>query len=217
MKSQTQPYRIAVFTPHIDGEYFGKILSTISVEAQTRGSQLTIIQTQINHPHDEPNEHPVFIDQCDACIVILDGIGSSTAQLIAQTGKPVVSIGHVQPDIDCHSILIDNTGGMKEAVLHLIDHGHREIVFVAFTHQQDQMERFQAYKEALAERGIPYNPKLVCYVSDNLQGEERRPYLCSWRVVFTLPLSQPVQTVMPSDSYPPGMNIMQELAENWRS
>jgi hypothetical protein len=37
MNSTSSTYRIGVFTPHIDGEYFGKLLSTISEDARYAG------------------------------------------------------------------------------------------------------------------------------------------------------------------------------------
>ncbi|MEW9702028.1 EAL domain-containing protein [Paenibacillus sp. SI8] len=169
MKSNTKTVRIAVYTPHIDGEYFGKILAAISKEIQHKKAQLTVIQTQLKHPFDKPIETSVFVNHCDACILILDGASESTLHAMEQLGKPIVSIANAISNSNSHSVVVDNRAGAKEAVLHLIDHGHTEIAFVGMVKQYDQMERYEAYKEALSERNLAFHPDLVCLVSDNMQ------------------------------------------------
>ncbi len=161
-------YRIVVFTPHLDGDYFGKILNTINHAAQASNWQLTVIQTQSNHPHGPMIDDPLFLDSMDACILLLDAVGARTKQLLAECGKPVISIGYLQQDFPCHSIIIDNRSGTSQAVRHLADHGHKAIAFIGTQFHYDQAERYDAYKDTLEALAIPYNPELVVKVTDNL-------------------------------------------------
>jgi diguanylate cyclase (GGDEF)-like protein/PAS domain S-box-containing protein len=161
-------YRIVIFTPHLDGDYFGKILSTINQAAKTHRWQLTIIQTQHNHPYGPMIDDPLFLDTMDACILILDAVGERTKQLLADCGKPVISIGYLQENFPCHSVLVDNRFGTSQAVNHLVDHGHSAIAFIGTHFNYDQAERLAAYKDTLEARDIPYNPRLVVKVKNNL-------------------------------------------------
>ncbi len=62
-----------------------------------------------------------------------------------------------------HRILIDNQKGTYDAIMHLIKvHGCRHIAFIKGPEGHYEAElRFKAYKKALTEREISYNPALV--------------------------------------------------------
>lgn len=77
-------------------------------------------------------------------------------------GTPIVFIDRPPGLIDADCVLIDNIGGARLAVSHLIAHGHRRIAILGdrlavFT----LSERDQGYREALAEAGIAFDPALV--------------------------------------------------------
>jgi signal transduction histidine kinase/DNA-binding LacI/PurR family transcriptional regulator/DNA-binding response OmpR family regulator len=64
------------------------------------------------------------------------------------------------------TIMIDNSAGILEAIRHLVDHGHKQIAFIAGT--QDDLEgdtgdRLRAYQSACRLYGLDQNPALVAY------------------------------------------------------
>ena len=63
----------------------------------------------------------------------------------------------------------DNTTGVRAAVQHLIDHGHRNIAFAAMMAQPDMRQRFAAYRAVLVENGIEPDPRLLYETGDALQ------------------------------------------------
>ena len=74
---------------------------------------------------------------------------------------PLVSIGRTLAGFS--SVLVDNYQGMREAVLHLVvAHGYRRIAFLRGpTGTYEEVLRYQAYTDVLAERGIPLDPELI--------------------------------------------------------
>ncbi|HUC92092.1 MAG TPA: EAL domain-containing protein [Paenibacillus sp.] len=162
-------HRIVVFTPHLDGDYFGKLLAVINKITQVRRSELTIVQTQINHPYDSPIDDPLFVDNMDACIILLDCVGPVTRDRLARCGKPVVAVGFIESAFPCHSVVIDNRTGIRNAVSHLAMHGHTDIAYVGGSVQYDQIERFEAFKAALEENGLALHPELAVRVDDNME------------------------------------------------
>jgi anti-anti-sigma regulatory factor len=64
-------------------------------------------------------------------------------------------------------VIPDNHSGIRSAVRHLIEHGHRRIAFVGCFHESDVRVRFEAYRVTLAEAGIPFDPDLVIRTGDN--------------------------------------------------
>jgi LacI family transcriptional regulator, galactose operon repressor len=78
-------------------------------------------------------------------------------------GIPMVFVDRPPRGIEADVILLDNEGGARRAVEHLLAQGHRRIAFVGdpptvFTCQ----ERLRGYRRALEDRGVVPGPDLVC-------------------------------------------------------
>lgn len=87
---------------------------------------------------------------------------------VVQGGVSVVCLDRAVPDIPTDAVLLDNVGGAREGVRHLIKQGHTQIGIVTGPlHLQTGLERLQGYKIALEDSGIQEDPKLI------LQGDFR--------------------------------------------
>jgi signal transduction histidine kinase/DNA-binding LacI/PurR family transcriptional regulator len=77
-------------------------------------------------------------------------------------GKPVVTVEGSLPGYP--AVTYDNYFAMKDAIAHLIDvHGIERIGYLGLVENHPGFtERFRAYRDILAERGIPYDGSLVC-------------------------------------------------------
>ncbi|MFN2628175.1 MAG: LacI family DNA-binding transcriptional regulator [Gaiellaceae bacterium] len=88
-------------------------------------------------------------------------------------GTPAVFIDRPAGRIDADVILLDNVGGARSAVAHLLAHGHRRIAIVADTPTiATAEERYQGYLEALDAVGIATDPGLVRLGSHDSEGAE---------------------------------------------
>ena len=79
-----------------------------------------------------------------------------------ERGTRAVFIDRPPGKIDADVVLLDNTGGARAAVRHLLDHGHRRIATIGdeatiFT----AIERLRGYREALEEAEVPIDPALI--------------------------------------------------------
>ena len=84
-------------------------------------------------------------------------------QDVMAAGHPVVFVGSGERG---PTILVDNAGGIMQAMRHLVDHGHRRIAFVAGSPQDmdgDSGDRLRAYRTALQAFGLADDPALVAY------------------------------------------------------
>jgi len=84
------------------------------------------------------------------------------AQRFADAQVPTILVDAVHPNIS--QVIIDDVDGGYKATMHLIELGHRKISYLSdymknspfhFTPVQD---RYQGYRNALAEAGIDFNP-----------------------------------------------------------
>lgn len=97
-------------------------------------------------------------------LVIVPAPGGDHRYLVAEMrmGTAVVFADRPATGIDADTILVDNSGGVRAAVQHLLGQGHRRLAYLGddlrvFTSQ----ERLAGYREALAQAGLPVDERLV--------------------------------------------------------
>jgi len=79
---------------------------------------------------------------------------------LKERGIPLVLVDYHLKGVD--SVVTDNEGGAYDAVTHLIKLGHRKIGFVCeWFGDLSFAERFEGYKKALADYGIPFDENLA--------------------------------------------------------
>lgn len=92
-------------------------------------------------------------------LLIIGGIfDKQFIETIREKISSVVILGVDYPDYDC--VAMDSKFGTYTGIKYLIDHGHRDILFIngpEFTTSTDLKE--EGYRLALAEAGIPFNEK----------------------------------------------------------
>ncbi|WP_437691889.1 substrate-binding domain-containing protein [Sorangium sp. So ce176] len=156
----SRPTTIGVLTPFLDGFYFNAVLRGVHQAAQQRGHRVVVIRAT---PEDV--QAPSLAgDQVDGWIVVLATEG---IERLARARVPLVTVSTCAPEAGCPTAMPDNAAGIRSAVRHLIDHGHRRIAFVGSMEQDDIRVRLEGYKATLAERGIPFDPGLVFETENN--------------------------------------------------
>ncbi len=162
-------YRIGLIAPHLDGEYYGRIIPDIHQYVRSKHSRLFAIQSADETLGIARLEDPVAFNLIDAWILVLPMASAYFQELLNKSGKPVVGVGFPPPHPQVHSVVVSNRESMRQAVLHLIDaHGHERIAFIGNLDQYDLYERYMGYREALSERGLPFDERLVFDADDNL-------------------------------------------------
>lgn len=164
----TLGYRIGVIAPHLDGEYFGGLLPYIHKAVCANESQLFAIHVADDYLDSTSLEEPIAFDLVDAWILILPSASTMLLEFLRKSAKPFVCIGFQSPFEQGHSVLVDNRKSMKGAVVHLIEHGHREIAFIGNLDDYDLHERYLGYRDALEQYGLPFDERRVIKADDNL-------------------------------------------------
>ncbi|NKE61014.1 response regulator [Lentzea sp. PSKA42] len=106
-------------------------------------------------------------DRIDALVIwttrISQQIGEAAMREFAERYAPIPIVSVEAHLADWPTVLMDNRGGMDQAVSHLIEvHGHRRIGFVRgpLAHVGAQ-DRYRGYVDALTRHGLPVEPGLV--------------------------------------------------------
>jgi diguanylate cyclase (GGDEF)-like protein len=164
---------LGVLSPFLGGWYFGGLLRGIARSAAQEGAAVVALQTldagteQIEVREAPDLEYPIAWQHVAGFIVIINAVKPQYIAAIQESGKPVVTISHEVPGLDCPVVLPDNRTGIREAVAHLVGHGHRRIAFAGYLGAKDVRERYETYREALREHGVTPDPGLLFPADDN--------------------------------------------------
>ncbi len=121
-------------------------------------------------PGPEVDFVPVGPWNTDGLIIVPDDLSHEQSQYIGDllaSGFPVI---FTTPEGPGPVVAVDNTYGIRQAFTHLLNHGHKQIAFIAGHSGKggDSEERLRAYRDALHEAGLPEDPRLIAF------GEHRR-------------------------------------------
>ena len=157
---------IGVVSTSFGGFYFGSLLAGIKSATQAAGGRIIAIQTldagtvDLDVSTPPRVRHPVAAEHISAYVVILNSADRDYLSAIRDAGRPIVMISEDPPGLQCPVVLPHNGVGIKEAVGHLLEHGHRDIAFAGNPTVKDFRERYDAYRAALVAHGIEPRPGL---------------------------------------------------------
>jgi diguanylate cyclase (GGDEF)-like protein len=156
-----------IFSPFVGGDYYGAIVAGVNDAAVADGNRVMAIQTLDPGAHSSdlsgvPDfRRPVSWGHLAGLILLPAAVDSEYARTARQAGLPVVSVGQDLTDSGCSTVLADNRTGVREAVEHLIWHGHERIAFAGNLTSFDVRERHEGYREAHGRHGIVPRADLV--------------------------------------------------------
>lgn len=142
---------IAVFLPDVKTEYYATLLTGLEEVAEKQFFNI-IIKTQ--------NNKKALLDlainnKVDAFILRNNGLrpfDNDVLVTLKRRGIPVVFIGKPPTESDSHAILIDNVGGARLMAHHYVQHGYKNILFIAGPRDNlDSNDRLYGFKIGLSE------------------------------------------------------------------
>ena len=96
--------------------------------------------------------------------------GAAPLQRLAAQEIPFVLLNRRVNGLECDYVVVDNWRGSYLAACHLLELGHRHILCQFGSPQHPPtVERIAGYRQALQERGIPFDPKLTIYSENPLE------------------------------------------------
>jgi LacI family transcriptional regulator len=174
-----QTRMLAMVLPDITNPFFPEIIRGAEDAAFARGYFLLTANTD-----EQPGRERRIVAALRSYRV--DGILLATAQSsfdhdtshianMVRAGVPVVCLDRSVPDVATDAVLLDNEGGARECVRHLIKQGHRRIgIITGALHLQTGHERLQGYKLALEDAGIAVEKGLIMEGDFRLESGKRR-------------------------------------------
>ncbi|MBT2291148.1 LacI family DNA-binding transcriptional regulator [Paenibacillus albidus] len=141
--------------------YFSVIFEGIEKELSRNGYKIAFTFTQEDLKRPEILRQ-ITMESSIEGLIIIEGIENKLYNSLKKHVKHIVGIDVSDPDIP--TISYDRVEAARIAVKHLIDQGHREIMFIGGTGLSGEFERekrYRGYKLALEQAGLAIQPQQV--------------------------------------------------------
>lgn len=160
---QTRTVGLVVTT--ISDPFLGEVVDGIEKVALAHGYSLLLSNGRAD-PEQEIAVLRLFKERrVDGVLVIATRMSSLYLDQLRRFDVPIILINNLNPiagDEKIRSISIDNLGGARMGVEHLIRLGHRRIAYITDEQgDQSNRDRKAGYRSALLEAGVSFDPEMI--------------------------------------------------------
>lgn len=162
---------LGVLVPHITGTFFPEVMDGITEAASKAGYHVIICPTR--EDAQEEKKHLKLLTKAQVAGLLVS-LTSSTRdfshfETVRTANLPLVFFDRAVADFTgqrISSVLVDDYAGAYAVVAHLLAEGYRHIAhFSGPLHLGIYHQRYQGYRQALRDYGLPYCEEL-CYVAE---------------------------------------------------
>ncbi|TFE28603.1 LacI family DNA-binding transcriptional regulator [Cohnella luojiensis] len=153
---------ICVIVPDINNAYFSEIIKGIENMAYANKYKVIICDAQ-NQKERELEYLNLLMDRTiDGAILIATQLNDEQIRQISDKGYHIGLVGRYIEHERIPCIYTDNVKFSREVIHHLVEQGHRRIVFLSgYAEAIDSYERLEGYLKALSEHQIPFRPEWI--------------------------------------------------------
>jgi len=152
---------IGILTQSLASGYFADAMAGVDEALQGTGYAPLIVSGHW-HADEEAERIELLIARRVDGLVILSGNLEDEQILALSEQVPIVAFGRDLQGPRTYGFCLDNYRGACDAVEHLVEHGHRDIAFIAGpSDHRDALARLAGYRDTLARHGIKPQRKLV--------------------------------------------------------
>jgi LacI family transcriptional regulator len=153
---------IGVLLPGLDNQYMALVAQGIDEAVSTAGYELMLHTAHRNRTDASMVLAALTRGLTDGLLLLVHLPPLEYLEKLHAQHFPYVVVDHAGFDAFSSTVTAMNWQGGYDATRHLIELGHRRIAHVAGTPDiSSAAERLAAYKQALADCGLPFDPALV--------------------------------------------------------
>ncbi|HIE56897.1 MAG TPA: LacI family transcriptional regulator [Anaerolineales bacterium] len=158
-----RPNLVGLIFPAIGDPFMSELLEGIETKLVEEGYDLLLYSSQ--RQRKSPRFLPLNEHNSDGLIVFANSLSDAELARFHRLNFPLVLLHRSPPEgLDIPCVTVENKKGARTAVKHLIDHGYKNIAFLAgLESHEDAKWREIGYREELARHNIPFRPELVAY------------------------------------------------------
>ncbi len=142
--------------------FYSAIAQAVEAAASARGFMLITASCEEDPRRERELVEALLRRRVDALLLVPASRDHGYLEPARSEGTPVVFVDRPPAGLDADVVLLDDLGGARSAVEHLLAHGHERIAMVADPGElYTAAERLAGYRDALEAAGIPFREELV--------------------------------------------------------
>ena len=159
---------VGLIIPYLYDPFFAAFGHSVTEVAKQHGYTV-LITTSDEDPETEYNEASQMLQRYVEGLIVIPANHGVTRLSKALTGRvPLVVFDRPIDEPGFDTVLVQNQAGARRMVEHLIGHGHRRIAFIGLRRDLYTIDaRFQGYRRAMADAGLPSEPFFNCSTQDS--------------------------------------------------
>jgi LacI family transcriptional regulator len=162
LRSGRNTATVGLVIEEIGNPFYSTIAAAVGEVASSQDTMLITASSE----EDADREQHLVLDLCsrrvDGLVVVPAAYDHAYLRVEVEMGLPVVFLDRPAGGLLADTVLLDNRGGARSGVEHLVAQGHRRIgILLDSMAVYTMRERVGGAQEALAAAGIPYDASLV--------------------------------------------------------
>ena len=145
---------IGLIVPDLSDPFFGMCVAAVEEFAFERGYMTLIVASQRNKEI-EKGEVDMMMSQNLAGLLIVPSHPNDRLERLASNGIPIVALDRPLEGVSTDEVVVDNFGGARTAVEHLVWHGHTKIACIGYDKNFYSIsQRILGYRNVLNNAGL---------------------------------------------------------------
>ena len=150
--------------------FYSAIAQAVEAAARERGYLLITASCEEDPERERELVNALLRRRVDALLLV----PASREHSYLAGGTPVVFLDRPPVGVEADCVLLDNLGGARQAVEHLLAHGHERIAMIGDTVElYTAAERLAGYRQALEAAGVPVREELIRLGTHDAEQAER--------------------------------------------
>ena len=163
-------YTVGFLAPELVNDFFMNIAEAAESALRKKGYSMFICNSK-EDLDEERRQFALLAEKCvDGILWIPVSSEGRFAREVRDLGIPIIAVDRMPEDESIDAVLVDNTGGSRAAVKHILDSGYSRVGFIGGNmNLTSARERYEGYRLALAERGIPPEEEIIRFGDFHVQ------------------------------------------------
>ncbi|WP_324716592.1 LacI family DNA-binding transcriptional regulator [Carboxydochorda subterranea] len=159
---QRKTATIGVVVADLANPFFAEVAEGIERTAAGEGYSIIVANTEENEERERRAVHTLVERQVDGILIAPTQSSDASIRYLLQRRIPVVLLARFFEHLQVPAVINDDREGARLAVRHLIQRGHRDILYLnGPPYNSSARLRLSGYQDALQEAGIPFRSSLV--------------------------------------------------------
>jgi LacI family transcriptional regulator len=145
----TGRYRIiGAVMPDVTNPYFSHVMQAVSAGAEKHDHRVVVAESR-GRQDDELSICESLIGQVDGLVLIAPQMQRDDLRSLSRRNIPIVVVNRLEMGVDLPMVAVDNFTAMLQICQHLVELGHKDVVYVAGPeHSWQNRERWRAVEHA---------------------------------------------------------------------